>query len=62
MALMTYSVEEDDLVLGGRSGWRRTLVDDLIFSNWVDDLVLSNEEERIDARKRRRMLTNKGTI
>ena len=59
---MTYSVKEDDLVLGGRSGWRRTLVDDLIFSNWVDDLVLSNEEERIDARKRRRMLTNKGTI
>ena len=38
------------------------LVDNLIFSDWVDDLVFSNEKERTDARKRRRTLTNRGTI
>ena len=47
------STEEDDLVLGGRSSWRRTLVDDLVFSN---------EEKRTDARKKRRTLTNRGMI
>ena len=51
------SVEEDNLVLGGQSGWRRTLVDDLIFNDWVDDLVFSNKEEheqtRIDSRKKK---------
>ena len=50
------------MMLGGRSGWRRMLVDDLIFSDWVDNLVFSNEEEQIDVRKRRRTLMNKGTI
>ena len=43
------NAEEDDLVLGRRSGWRRMLVDDLIFSDSVDDLifrVFNNDEER----------------
>ena len=26
-------------------------MDDLIFSDWVDDLVFINEEERIDANR-----------
>ena len=44
--------KKNEKTLGGQSGWRRTLVDDLIFSDWVDDLVFNNEEERTDTNRR----------